>query len=105
MKPEDANIKNCKVVKVIYNNDDFSYAYLYLVDKNRNALGCRWDVNNFTNNDIGCPNQGNNPKWLYLPESLYIPVLNSIEGLDGTNEQNRIDVLQAIKNKTIIKTT
>lgn len=103
MKPEDANTKNCKVVKVIYNDDDFSYAYLYLVDKNRNALGCRWDINNFTNNDIGSPIQGNNPKWLYLPESLYIPVLNSIEGLAGIYEQNRIDVLQAIKDDAIIR--
>lgn len=103
MNPEEANTRNCKVVKVIYNFDEFSYAYLYIVDEDKNALGCRWNYNYGTENKIGSPNQGNNPKWLYLPESLYIPVLNSIEGLDGTNEQNRIDVLQAIKNKTIIK--
>ena len=103
MNPEEANTKKCKVVKVIYNYDNFSYAYLYIVDENKNTLGCRWNYNYGTNNDIGSPNQGNNPKWLYLPESLYMQILNTIGGLAGTIEQNRIDVLQAINNGTIIR--
>ena len=45
MKPEDANTKNCKVVKVLFNNDDFSIAYLYLVNEDRNVLGVRWNYN------------------------------------------------------------
>lgn len=51
MKPEDANTKNCKVVKVLFNNDDFSIAYLYLVNEDRNVLGVRWNYNYGTDNE------------------------------------------------------
>ena len=103
MKPEDANTKNCKVVKVLFNNGDFSIAYLYLVDEDRNVLGVRWNYNYGTDNELGSPNQGNNPKWLYYHEDLYIPTLNSIGGLYNTNEQARIEVFQAILDKQIIR--
>jgi hypothetical protein len=54
-------------------------------------------------NELGSPNQGNNPKWLYYHEDLYIPTLNSIGGLSNTNEQARIEVFQAILDKQIIR--
>lgn len=103
VKPEDANTKNCKVARVIFNNGDFSIAYLYIVDENINILGCRWNYNYGSKNILGSPNIGKNPKWLYYSEDLFIPTLNSISGLNGTNEQNRIDVIQAIEDKKILK--
>lgn len=103
MKPEEANTKNCKVVRVIYNDGDFSYAYLYLVDEQKNVLGARWNFNYGTGNDLGSPNHGQYPKWLYLPDNLLVPTLNSLAGLSDTNEDIRLEVIQAFTNQTIIK--
>lgn len=102
MKPEDANTKNCKVVRVIYNDGDFSYAYLYIVDEGKNMLGARWNFNYGTGNDLGSPNLGKNPKWLYLPDDLLIPTLNAIAGLSDTNEEIRLEVIQAFTNNRVI---
>lgn len=103
MDPKDANTKKCKVVKVVYNCGDFSYAYLYLADEDRNVLGCRWNYNYGTRNELGSPNQGRNPKWLYMPDQLYYPILESLVGLPGTDEASRIEVIQAINDKEILK--
>ena len=103
MKPEEANTRNCKVVKVIYNDGDFSYAYLYIVNEGKNKLGVRWNYNDITENDLGSPVHGQYPIWLYLPENLIIPTLNSIAGLPDTNEEIRLEVIQAFTNNTIIK--
>lgn len=103
MKPEDANTNNCKVVRVVYNDEDFSYAYLYIVNEGKNKLGARWNYNDITENDIGSPVRGSYPIWLYLPEDLIIPTLNSIVGLQGTKEEARSEVLKAFQNGQIIK--
>lgn len=106
MKPEDANTNNCKVVRVIYNDGDFSYAYLYIVDEEKNILGARWNINygSKTGNQwIGSPNIGTSPKWLYLPEALTIPTLNAIADSKYTNKEARLEVIQAFTNKEIIK--
>lgn len=106
MKPEDANTRNCKVVRVIYNDGDFSIAYLYIVNENANKLGVRWNFNYGSkpeNQWIGSPNIGVYPKWLYYPENLLIQTLNAIAGLPDTNEEIRLEVIQAFKNQAIIK--
>ncbi len=103
MNPKDANTKNCKVVKVVFDNGDFSIAYLYIINENKNILGCRWNYNYITNNDLGSPNQGKYPKWLYFSEDLYIPILNSLINIDGTIEPERLAVVNAIQNKELIK--
>lgn len=106
MKPEDANTKNCKVVRVIYNDEEFSCAYLYIVNEGKNKLGVRWNINYGSkpeNQWIGSPNIGVSPKWFYLPDDLIIPTLNSIAGLSSTNEDIRLEVIKAFTNKTIIK--
>lgn len=103
MKPEDANTRNCKVVRVVYNDGDFSIAYLYLVDKKENTLGVRWNYNYTTDNPVGSPNQGNTAKWLYYTDKLLIPTLNAIAGLPDTNEEARSEVLKAFQNGQIIK--
>lgn len=103
MKPEDANTRNCKVVKVVFDNGDFSIAYLYLIKENKNVLGCRWNYNYITDNDLGSPNQGKYPKWFYLPENLYTLILNSLISLNETNENEIVAVIHAIQNNELIK--
>lgn len=105
MKPEDANTGNSKVLRVVYNHNDFSIAYLYLVREKKNTLAVRWNYNyspESTCPDLGSPNQGVNPKWLYLPEDLYVPTLYMIKGRPGTNESFRLEVLNSIISNEMI---
>lgn len=103
MKPIEANTKNCKVVKVVFDNGDFSIAYLYLINENKNVLGCRWNYSYTTDNELGSPVRGQYPTWFYLSEDLYIPILNSLINLNETNEFERVAVIRAIQNYELIK--
>lgn len=66
MKPENVNPTNFKVIKVIYNNKDFSVAYGKWTESGKERLAMRW---NGGDDGKGYPSVFDNPMWFQLPES------------------------------------
>jgi len=67
MKPENANPKNFKVEKVIYNQDNFAIAIGVWQDDQTRRFAMRW---NGGDDDAGYPSVFANPMWFQLPQDI-----------------------------------
>lgn len=91
-RPEDVNPHNFHVRHVIYNDSDFSIAWGQWADGNM-CIGMRW---NGDGGDAGYPKTFGNPVWFVLPQSLIIPVLRGIVGVEFSNKEAISSVILSI---------
>lgn len=68
MKPENANPKNFKVEKIVYNQDGFSIAVGIWRDDETKRFAMRWNGEN--DDDKGYPSVFDNPMWFQLPDDI-----------------------------------
>jgi hypothetical protein len=80
MNPEDANPKNFKVEKIIYNEDGFSVAIGVWQEDETRRFAMRWNGSNIE--DKGYPSVFVNPMWFQLPQDVTSIVKTLLENSD-----------------------
>jgi hypothetical protein len=83
VQPEDVRPTNFHDHQVLYNGDGFAISY-GSYDNSAPCIGMRWNGESEAE-DVGYPKLFKNPVWFVLPESLSLPILKAIIGLNGTN--------------------
>ncbi|MCX6897066.1 MAG: hypothetical protein NT105_00060 [Verrucomicrobia bacterium] len=79
-QPKSVNPRNFKVIKIVYNLNNFSVAWGEWEDDSR-VLAMRW---NGGPNDAGYPKTFGNPVWFLLPRELSLPFLKTLQEFDSS---------------------
>lgn len=91
MNPENVNPANFKVEQIIFNNEDFSIAYGVWDSDGNKYVAMRW---NGDDEDAGYPKVFGHPMWFLIDRELKLPILQSLIGLENTNKDKLIKVLE-----------
>jgi len=67
VRPEDVNPQNFQVIRIVYQDVDFSIAEGIWQDDESQRWGLRWNGNPTNEDDIGYPSVFRHPMWFQLP--------------------------------------
>ncbi|PKP43595.1 MAG: hypothetical protein CVT96_04850 [Bacteroidetes bacterium HGW-Bacteroidetes-13] len=94
MKPENVNPQNFELIKIIFDNDEFSIAY-GIFEKGDKCLGMRWNGNITDNDDKGYPKVFKNPMWFIIHNDLKKPFLKSLLGIKNKKVTELIEIINS----------
>ena len=90
MEPNKVNPQNFQVLKLIYNNIDFSIAYGIWQD-DQTYIAMRW---NGEKNEIGYPNAFGNPTWFLVDINLKVIFLKSLLELPNVDKKEILKIIE-----------
>lgn len=82
ISPENVNPGNFKVIKIIFDNGDFSIAYGIWENKHK-AIAMRWN-GEADAKDVGYPKAFGNPMWFIVHDDLKNAILKAIIEKDSS---------------------
>lgn len=97
IKPENVKSGNFKVDKILFNNGNFSIAFGTWKNESK-VLAARWNGDITDEKDKGYPKTFGNPMWLIIDDEIKLPMLKSIIGIKGSDNQNIISALTETLN-------
>lgn len=94
MNPQNVNPKNFEVDQILFNNGEFSIAFGTWQKRTKN-IAMRWNGNE--NGDVGYPKVFGNPMWFIVDLNIQNPLLQSLIGLNGADNELIIKLLDEFK--------
>lgn len=92
MNPEDVSPKNFTPSNILFDNGSFSIAYGKW-ENSTMRLAMRW---NGTDTDPGYPKLFGNPVWFLIDDSLILPIVKALIGIDDSKKEEIFKVLNVL---------